>query len=1040
MVTVHHNTPTVAVLDNRGQAVSNITYHRHPDSPHVTEARITRYQADARGRITRSSDPRLYAAGRTNFISQYDLNGNLLRSDGADNGTTVTLNDAAGRPLIMVSNMGVADDGTVDARQAVTRTWQYEPASLPGRPLGVTEQRAGDVARIIERFVYAGNTDAEKALNLAGVCISHYDTAGLVQTDSVALTGVPLAVTRHLLQGADNPDTVVDWQGEDVSAWNDRLATESFTTLTTTDATGATLTTTDAKGHMQRVTYDIAGLLSGSWLTLKGGTEQVVVKSLAYSAAGQKLREEHGNGVVTTYTYEPETQRLTGIKTERPAGHASGTKVLQDQRYEYDAVGNILSVHNDAEVTRFWRNQKVVPEQTYRYDSLYQLVSATGREMANIGQQSSNLPALSSFDNATYTNYTRLYTYDSAGNLTQIRHSAPATNNNYTTNITVSSRSNRGVLSSLTENPAEVDALFTAGGQQTQLQPGQQLTWTPRNELLKVIPVTREGNASDRESYRYAADSQRILKVSTQKTNSSEQRQQAVYLPGLELRTTSNGDTPIEQVQVVTAGEAGNAQVRLLVWEKGRPDGIDNGVMRYGYDNLTGSSQLELDASGNIISQEEYYPYGGTAIWAARSQAEAGYKTIRYSGKERDATGLYYYGYRYYQPWAGRWLSADPAGTVDGLNLFRMVMNNPVTCEDKTGEATHNRNRNIFRLATFGLRRKNEGIGASLSRGMKVTRAIAGGIAVAGIAGAIALTGGAALGVIATVGVGAFVIGAIAGWNINKITTGIASFLAKRLQGKSVAANTAAGVALGSSTAHLTGARIQGTAIAGVAGGVSGAIGGAISNSDRGMGGAHAAGVAVGTVDTIAGRDVSYAMEITSATFGAIGGFITGTQGSSAVGENAGYGSYIGGMTGRYADNAVSYAFNMVGRAVVRRGVQEIVTHYAGNNFLTRFLGRRLGGTVFSLLRRNISIGGSNEWTGSGIGAAVGGIGTALGIAAPDAHFRNRVNQLGGIINTAGGYLMNQLRDFVLPAAARDVAIDAGGTAVRLARQGVSFV
>nr|WP_254867002.1 RHS repeat-associated core domain-containing protein [Salmonella enterica] len=29
---------------------------------------------------------------------------------------------------------------------------------------------------------------------------------------------------------------------------------------------------------------------------------------------------------------------------------------------------------------------------------------------------------------------------------------------------------------------------------------------------------------------------------------------------------------------------------------------------------------------------------------------------------------MYYYGYRYYQPWAGRWTSADPAGAVDGLN------------------------------------------------------------------------------------------------------------------------------------------------------------------------------------------------------------------------------------------------------------------------------------------------------------------------------------------------------------------------------------
>lgn len=106
--------------------------------------------------------------------------------------------------------------------------------------------------------------------------------------------------------------------------------------------------------------------------------------------------------------------------------------MLQDLRYAYDPVGNVLSVRNDAEATRFWRNQKVVPENTYAYDSLYQLVSATGREMADPG--------------AT-TRYTRRYTYDTAGNLSQIRHSAPATNHSYTTDITISARSNRAVLS-----------------------------------------------------------------------------------------------------------------------------------------------------------------------------------------------------------------------------------------------------------------------------------------------------------------------------------------------------------------------------------------------------------------------------------------------------------------------------------------------------------------------------------------------------------------------------------------------------------------
>ncbi|HGJ5882186.1 RHS repeat-associated core domain-containing protein [Arsenophonus sp.] len=88
-----------------------------------------------------------------------------------------------------------------------------------------------------------------------------------------------------------------------------------------------------------------------------------------------------------------------------------------------------------------------------------------------------------------------------------------------------------------------------------------------------------------------------------------------------------------------------------------------------------------------MSSEEEFFPFGGTAWWAAENQLENHYKTYRYSGKERDATGLYYYGFRYYQPWVGRWLNPDPAGIIDGLNLYRMVRNNPVNLSDPKGNS-----------------------------------------------------------------------------------------------------------------------------------------------------------------------------------------------------------------------------------------------------------------------------------------------------------------------------------------------------------------
>ncbi len=227
------------------------------------------------------------------------------------------------------------------------------------------------------------------------------------------------------------------------------------------------------------------------------------------------------------------------------------------------------------------------------------------------------------------------------------------------------------------------------------LLPGQPLAWTSRAELEQVVSVKREQGGDDRESYRYDSHSQRVLKASAQQTARSTQAQRVIYLPGLELRTHTHGGTLTQDLQVMTVGQAGRAQVRVLHWTAGKPDDLSNDQLRYSYDNLLGSSALEVDGAGNLISQEEYYPFGGTAVWAARNEVEASYKTVRYSGKERDATGLYYYGYRYYQPWAGRWLSADPAGTVDGLNLFSMVKNNPITCLDEQGLMLRNANGNV---------------------------------------------------------------------------------------------------------------------------------------------------------------------------------------------------------------------------------------------------------------------------------------------------------------------------------------------------------
>jgi RHS repeat-associated protein len=115
---------------------------------------------------------------------------------------------------------------------------------------------------------------------------------------------------------------------------------------------------------------------------------------------------------------------------------------------------------------------------------------------------------------------------------------------------------------------------------------------------------------------------------------------------------------------------------------------LDTPYVRYQYGNHLGSASLELSATAAIISYEEYFPYGETSFIADDNKTEVSLKEYRYTGKERDdSTSLYYYGARYYISWIGRWLSADPAGPVDGVNLYVYCSDNPIRKTDSTGMA-----------------------------------------------------------------------------------------------------------------------------------------------------------------------------------------------------------------------------------------------------------------------------------------------------------------------------------------------------------------
>jgi RHS repeat-associated protein len=99
------------------------------------------------------------------------------------------------------------------------------------------------------------------------------------------------------------------------------------------------------------------------------------------------------------------------------------------------------------------------------------------------------------------------------------------------------------------------------------------------------------------------------------------------------------------------------------------------------YDG-NGNVSEYLSANGTIAAHFEYDPFGNTVVNTDTGNLFA----YRFSTKPRDTeTGLYYYGYRYYDPLTGRWPSRDPIGERGGVNLYAFVGNNPINHLDYLG-------------------------------------------------------------------------------------------------------------------------------------------------------------------------------------------------------------------------------------------------------------------------------------------------------------------------------------------------------------------
>jgi len=97
-----------------------------------------------------------------------------------------------------------------------------------------------------------------------------------------------------------------------------------------------------------------------------------------------------------------------------------------------------------------------------------------------------------------------------------------------------------------------------------------------------------------------------------------------------------------------------------------------------------GSTIALVDASGNLVTQYAYDPFGNTTVSGATNA-----NAFQYTGRENEGNGLYYYRARYYSPLLGRFVNEDPLGFEgSGPNFYSYVFDNPINLVDSFGLST----------------------------------------------------------------------------------------------------------------------------------------------------------------------------------------------------------------------------------------------------------------------------------------------------------------------------------------------------------------
>jgi RHS repeat-associated protein len=463
-------------------------------------------------------------------------------------------------------------------------------------------------------------------------------------------------------------------------------------TALTYDANSNLLTVTDAKTQQTIYTYSNMNrtstrkdpLLNTETYTYDNNGNVATVldrknqtTSYTYDPLNRKTKATYQDSTSTNYTYDA-GNRVTTIQEKDSGGAVTATITrtydgLDRLTNETTAQGSVTYVYDNASR----RTSMTVAGQTavtYTYDNANRLTQV---------QQGTSTVTLA-YDNAdrrtslTLPNSNSVTSaYDAASQLTSLTYKKGVTvlgDLTYTYDAAGNRIKTGGAFAHTTIPPALSTVSYNANNQQTTFGTNTE-TYDLNGNLSTVT------DAGVTATYTWNARNQLTTIATTgfaaSFTYDSFGRRTGRTVQGVTTNFVYDGLNPVQEKAGATV--TANLLTGLGIDEFfTRTDGVGSRAL---LPDALGSTVALGDGTGTLQTQYTYEPFG-----YATQTGQANSSSYKYTGREDDGTGLYYYRARYYHPRLQRFISEDPIGFQAGdVNIYAYTRNSATNWRDPLG-------------------------------------------------------------------------------------------------------------------------------------------------------------------------------------------------------------------------------------------------------------------------------------------------------------------------------------------------------------------